>query len=217
MCVAISQTRSPSNSTDFEIQILAAPLFFPEAYNYWAHLGLEITTNIFWLTTFALLAEEAAGWSIVGDFGLDTFLPKNWNAAIGATKAGAALGAINWALFIATLISFGAWAPTPLTLTLCPQKLMVHFLGRHLPPPTSPGTRRCRLRGKPRTSRRREEQHSRHHPSRRTEPCPAKAPSRAEPSGSYCLGNRVTRIKCTARRSSRRISISRSLVWRLWL
>ncbi|KAH8745628.1 hypothetical protein BGZ57DRAFT_227798 [Hyaloscypha finlandica] len=87
--------------------ILAAPLFFPEAYNYWAHLGLEIATNIFWLTTFALLAEEAAGWSIVGDFGLDTFLPKNWNAAIGATKAGAALGAINWALFIATLISFG--------------------------------------------------------------------------------------------------------------
>jgi hypothetical protein len=117
MCVAIPQTRSPSNSTDFEIQILAAPLFFPEAYNYWAHLGLEITTNIFWLTTFALLAEEAAGWSIVGDFGLDTLLPGNWNAAIGATKAGAALGAINWALFIATLISFGACAPIPLTLT----------------------------------------------------------------------------------------------------
>jgi len=87
--------------------IIATPLFAPQAYNYWAHLGLEIVTNIFWLTTFALLADEAVGWSIVGDFGFDPFLPRNWDGAIGATKAGAALGAFNWALFIVTLVSFG--------------------------------------------------------------------------------------------------------------
>jgi len=87
--------------------IFATPLFFPQAYNYWAHLGLEIVTNIFWLTTFALLAEEAAGWSIVDDFGVfDTFLPHKWNSAIGATKASAGLGALNWALFIVTLVVF---------------------------------------------------------------------------------------------------------------
>jgi len=92
----------------FLAYIFVAPLFFPQAYNYWAHLGLEITTNIFWLTTFALLAEEAAGWSIVGDFGfIDEFLPPKWNSAIAATKASAGLGALNWALFIVTLVTFG--------------------------------------------------------------------------------------------------------------
>jgi hypothetical protein len=87
--------------------IFGAPLFAPQAYNYWAHLGLEIVTNIFWLSTFALLAEESAGWDVVGAFGLDEFLPANWNAAINATKASAGLGALNWALFIVTLVSFG--------------------------------------------------------------------------------------------------------------
>jgi len=87
--------------------IFGTPLFAPQAYNYWAHLGLEIVTNIFWLTTFALLAEESAGWAVVDDFGLDEFLPAKWNAAINATKASAGLGALNWALFIVTLVTFG--------------------------------------------------------------------------------------------------------------
>jgi hypothetical protein len=64
-------------------------------------------TNIFWLSTFALLAEESAGWAVVDDFGLDEFLPAKWNAAINATKAAAGLGALNWALFIVTLVTFG--------------------------------------------------------------------------------------------------------------
>jgi hypothetical protein len=102
---------SPSTFTDCEIQIFVSPLFFPQAYNYWAHLGLEIVTNIFWLSSFALLADEAAGWDIVDDFGFDEFLPPKWNSAIAATKAAAGLGALEWALFIVTLITFSTSLP----------------------------------------------------------------------------------------------------------
>jgi hypothetical protein len=108
MCVPIF-TACCDHCINFRVQIIASPVFAPNAYNYWAHLGLEITTNIFWLTTFALLAEEAAGWSIVGDFGLNPYLPSNWDSAIATTKAAAALGALNWALFILTVVSFGTY------------------------------------------------------------------------------------------------------------
>lgn len=108
MCVPIRSIISISIFTNSDIQIIAVPVFAPQAYNYWAHLGLEIVTNIFWLSTFALLAEEAAGWDIVDAFGdLDAFLPAHWKSAIDATKAAAALGAFEWALFIVTLVSFG--------------------------------------------------------------------------------------------------------------
>lgn len=219
MCVPISPPGSMSYFTDFRIQILAAPLFFPEAYNYWAHLGLEITTNIFWLTTFALLAEEVAGWNIVGDFGFNPFLPRNWNSAIGATKGATALGAINWFLFIVTLVSFGTFAfphcVFSLSISRIAQKLMVLLLGRDLSPQTPPGTRRRWLRRQSCTSRRREGRTSRHHSTRRIESCPSTAATTAGVYGSSCLGNAIAPNTCTARRSSRRISMSRSLAWRL--
>jgi hypothetical protein len=83
--------------------IFVTPLWFPQFYLYWVHLGLECVTVVFWLSTFALLAEEAAAWDIVGDF--FEIWPKG-NEAIGATKGAAAMGAINWALFVFTLITF---------------------------------------------------------------------------------------------------------------
>jgi len=86
--------------------IFVTPLWFPHAYIYWVHLGLECTTVVFWLSTFALLAEEAAAWDIVDEF-VDAW-PK-WSSAIGATKGAAAMGGINWALFVFTLIVFSVF------------------------------------------------------------------------------------------------------------
>jgi hypothetical protein len=73
------------------------------------HLGLEITTVIFWLSTFALLADEAAAWDIVGEFGFDYYWPKG-NSAIAATKAAAGLGALVWLSFVVTLIVFSTYS-----------------------------------------------------------------------------------------------------------
>jgi len=113
--------------------IFVAPLWFPQLYLYWAHLGLEIVTVIFWLVDFALLAHAAAAWNSVsnaysqvnqaigGDInqipgfnetGIDPYafgvalLPHS-SSAIGCTKGAAAVGAINWLLFVITLIAFG--------------------------------------------------------------------------------------------------------------
>jgi hypothetical protein len=47
------------------VYILAASIAFPIAYNYWAILGLDIFAIIFWLISFALLASEVAGYSVV--------------------------------------------------------------------------------------------------------------------------------------------------------
>jgi len=81
--------------------ILGTGFFAPHAYNCWAHLGLEIAANIFWLSTFAVLAQTAtyydAFWRFTGTY----------SSAKGATQGGAALGAITWALFIASLVTFG--------------------------------------------------------------------------------------------------------------
>jgi len=101
----------------FLLYIFVAPLYFPQFYLYWAQLGIEIVTVIFWLSTFALLAEESAAWndvegvvdaanSIDGQFGVNEVFP-NFNSAINATKAATGLAALNWLLFVATLILFG--------------------------------------------------------------------------------------------------------------
>jgi len=99
----------------FLVYIFVTPLWLPRFYLYWVQLGLEITTVIFWLSTFALLADEAAGWGAVqgalddvnNDFdGSENDFFPHWNGAINATKAAAALGAINWALFVFTLVMF---------------------------------------------------------------------------------------------------------------
>lgn len=81
--------------------IFVTPLWFPAAYNYWAHLGLEIFTTVLWLSAFATLASEAAAWSFVGELTGNSFV-----TAIDCTKAAAGMGAIVWLLFVVTLIVF---------------------------------------------------------------------------------------------------------------
>jgi len=101
------------------LYIFVTPLWYPQAYLYWAHLGFEITTVIFWLVTFALLAQEAAAFDVISgaendinqglsDTGVQIIWP-NWKAAINSTKAAAGLGALTWLLFIITLIVFGVF------------------------------------------------------------------------------------------------------------
>ena len=38
-------------------------------FNYWAVIGLDIFALVFWLISFALLASEAAAWTITTHFG----------------------------------------------------------------------------------------------------------------------------------------------------
>jgi len=101
----------------FLLYIFITPLWYPEAYHYWAHLGFETTLVVFWLVTWALLAQEASEIDSVvsldnqalADAGLNLgdIFPTSWTHAINATKAGAALGALTWLLFIITLVVFG--------------------------------------------------------------------------------------------------------------
>ncbi|KUJ14932.1 uncharacterized protein LY89DRAFT_735988 [Mollisia scopiformis] len=101
----------------FLLYIFVTPLWFPQVYLYWAHLGFEIATVIFWLVTFALLAQEAAVWNAfsTADAELNTALSEagsnaivfpHWDQAIKATKAAAGIGALTWLLFIVTLVVF---------------------------------------------------------------------------------------------------------------
>jgi hypothetical protein len=163
------------------------PLWFPQAYIVWAQLGLEIVTTIFWLSTFALLAEEAAAWDVFGDFGglgIGSVYPK-YNSAIAATKAAAGLGALVWLSFVVTLIVFGTYFLFTLTLVLFGTQQLTFLSYRLEPPQVARGQRYHWLRNRPRTSRRREGEHCHHDPAHRTEPCPATAGV----CGSYCLND----------------------------
>jgi len=104
----------------FLIYIFVTPLWYPEAYHYWAHLGFESTLTVFWLVTWALLAQEASELNTIlvdennanqalADSGVDigNLFTTSWNHAISATKAGAGLGALTWLLFVITLVVFG--------------------------------------------------------------------------------------------------------------
>jgi len=105
----------------FIAYIEISTFWFPVAYNKYAQLVLECLSVIFWLSTFAALAVVAAAWGIADDITTcsvyDTYCYKfrarnivaNYGSLGGATKGAAALGAIEWALFIGTLISFGIY------------------------------------------------------------------------------------------------------------
>jgi len=83
--------------------IFVTAFLFPEAYSVWAQLGLEIALVIFWLSTWAVIASLAAAF---GDwYGYRYY--GNSSAAVGCTKAAAALGAFVWVSFVATLINLG--------------------------------------------------------------------------------------------------------------
>ncbi|KAE8446768.1 hypothetical protein EG329_011673 [Mollisiaceae sp. DMI_Dod_QoI] len=101
----------------FLIYILVTPLWFPQFYLYWAHLGFEITTVVFWLTAWALLAQEASAWNAfqsaedlenqdIADSGVQIDVFPHSKQAIGATKGAAGLGALTWLLFVITLVVF---------------------------------------------------------------------------------------------------------------
>jgi hypothetical protein len=69
---------------------------------------------IFWLSTFASIAVLATGYSIIEAYAYPNYT--NYKRATiqarlvdvaGCYKGAAALGAIEWALFIGTLITYG--------------------------------------------------------------------------------------------------------------
>ncbi|KAI1424527.1 hypothetical protein F5Y12DRAFT_715288 [Xylaria sp. FL1777] len=80
------------------VYILVAHFNSPVAYNYWAILGLDAFHALFWLISFALLASQAAlilSYSS-GYYGVTVY------GAVAA--AGAGLGAVNWVIYVATLV-----------------------------------------------------------------------------------------------------------------
>jgi len=110
----------------FITYIQLSTFFLPSFYNKYIHLVLECLTVIFWLAAWAALAAVAAVWTLGGivyDDGLcydyaycrrslelsKRFTDAQLNSMINATKAAAGLGAIEWLLFIGTLISYGIY------------------------------------------------------------------------------------------------------------
>jgi len=79
--------------------------FVPTIYNMWIHLGLECLTTLWWLATVGVLGSEASAWDFATD--LDPYLPSNWNSAINAAKSSPGMSALEWILFIITLVTFG--------------------------------------------------------------------------------------------------------------
>ncbi|KAL1900973.1 hypothetical protein Sste5346_002035 [Sporothrix stenoceras] len=87
----------------------------PSAYHPIAHLPVEILLNIFWLSSWAVLASEATS---IGDLehylgSYKSLLPSGYRNALNCVKAAAALGALEWVLFCITLaflvIAFMEW------------------------------------------------------------------------------------------------------------
>jgi len=100
----------------FFLYIFLTPLAFPQFYLSYAHIGLEFLTVIFWLTSFALLADESKYWSDLQDilsrekkteslYGVDYSNGQlnKWITAAKASRAATGLAAIVWLLFMFTL------------------------------------------------------------------------------------------------------------------
>ncbi|CAK7271198.1 hypothetical protein SEPCBS119000_004478 [Sporothrix epigloea] len=91
------------------------------AYHSAVHLILEILVNIFWLSSWAVLASEASDISTVEHYynGYIDLLPSGYRSALNCVKAAAALGAILWVLFCITLafmvITFAGYSRTSTT------------------------------------------------------------------------------------------------------
>jgi len=114
----------------FLLYIFVTPLWFPKFYLSWAQLGLEFLTVIFWLSTFALLADEGKWWSLLQtaineekqaeqlsglnstDFsdtpGLSGVLSdfSKEESGIKCSRAAIGLSALTWLLFVVTFIVF---------------------------------------------------------------------------------------------------------------
>lgn len=90
----------------------------PGAYNKYVHLVLETLSVPLWLWAWSWLAATAAVDYVIGDFanciqtdvyGYCTEYGYYSDGPANGTKAAAGLGAIEWALFIGTLISYGIY------------------------------------------------------------------------------------------------------------
>lgn len=84
----------------FLLYIYITPHFLPHFYIFWAHIAFETTVVIFWLTTFALLADYTRAWDSYSSYGFRYYYG---NSAIDATKAATAFAVLDWLLFCATL------------------------------------------------------------------------------------------------------------------
>ncbi|KAI1282636.1 hypothetical protein F5Y07DRAFT_193787 [Xylaria sp. FL0933] len=85
------------------VYILVAHFGPPTAYNYWAILGLDIFHVIFWLISFALLASQAALILSYTDYYYDGYY-YGYTTYGSIAAAAAALGAVNWVVYIVALI-----------------------------------------------------------------------------------------------------------------
>ena len=87
---------------------------FVKAYNMWAVLGFEILCVIFWLVTFALLADHARDGNDLKK-AVNRNRYSRWDTrsknAINSLTAAAVLSAINFLLFCITLTFFGKKTP----------------------------------------------------------------------------------------------------------
>ncbi|TLS23386.1 uncharacterized protein PpBr36_06470 [Pyricularia pennisetigena] len=88
------------------ISILIVPLI----YNIWGQLAVEILSVIFWLASWAALAADAAAIgdyeSVYGSRGRTAGITNDFSTGSGCIKASAALGALEWILFVVTLVFF---------------------------------------------------------------------------------------------------------------
>jgi hypothetical protein len=76
--------------------------------------GLEILTCLWWLISFALLADDASNLNTlenlsVSGYGgtVSDYLPSKYKRALDCEKGAAGLGALEWLLFVITLVMFG--------------------------------------------------------------------------------------------------------------
>jgi hypothetical protein len=99
---------SPSSLSSTFFKLLIAKISFDRV--------LESLTCLWWLISFALLANDASNLNnleslSVSDYGVTVnvgdYLPSKYITALSCEKAAAGLGALEWLLFVITLVMFG--------------------------------------------------------------------------------------------------------------
>ncbi|KAK0733584.1 hypothetical protein B0T26DRAFT_27676 [Lasiosphaeria miniovina] len=96
------------------VYFLVTHYFYPNIYNYWAILGLDILLIIMWLSSFALLASEVNEWySSVGHLTAGqnvcngvtcSKVQQSYIAAPACLAAAASFGAVEFVLHIVSLV-----------------------------------------------------------------------------------------------------------------
>jgi len=95
------------------VYVVVSELFLPIIYNYWAILGLDIFAIVFWFSSFILMAVEASRFHTVYFFD-EIFFKRslvkrntNFHTYKGVMGATAGMGALEFLLFIGTLVLTG--------------------------------------------------------------------------------------------------------------